>query len=94
MLRPVTQVNHGPRKPLFGHLSLEHTLLNSPCEEPVHNFKQEPDNAEILNILTKLLAVVLPKSDHNNKLTNCSVVKSDQLQSLRTSLIKLDYIDY
>lgn len=78
MLRPFSQVNHSPRKPLFGHLSLEHTLLNSPCEEPVHNFKQEPDNAEILIILTKLLAVICPNLIIKRE-TNCRIVKSDQL---------------
>lgn len=35
MLCPFAQIHHCPRKPLFGHLSLEHALLNSPCEEPV-----------------------------------------------------------
>lgn len=77
MLGPFSQVNHGPRKPLFGHLSLEHTLLNSPCEEPARNFKEEPDNAEILHILTKLLAVICPnlpiKREKNNRFA-----KSDQ----------------
>lgn len=30
---PFAQVNHRPRKPLFGHLSLENTLLDSACKE-------------------------------------------------------------
>lgn len=36
VLRLFAQVNHGPREPLFGHLSLEYTLLNSAYEKEKH----------------------------------------------------------
>lgn len=36
VLRPFAQVNHCPREPLFGHLSLEYPLLNSACREATH----------------------------------------------------------